>query len=211
MMESKGWSRLNPILRDFPDEFQTDRLRIRRPRAGDGAEVNEAIAESLVELAPWMPFVHPLPSPPETEENVRRAEAKFLLREDLRMQLYSRATGRFLGSSGLHRINWDIGRFEIGYWIRSSEAGKGFVTEAVRGIVAFASQYLDAQRIEIRCDPRNERSRKVAERAGFYQEALLYNYDPDVNGEASSTVIYAILRQTDGSWGHPSGAGANVE
>ncbi|NMP22821.1 GNAT family N-acetyltransferase [Sulfobacillus harzensis] len=173
---------MKPILLDFPQEFETERLLIRCPLPGDGAMVNEAIVESHEELKEWMPFAVNLPSIEETEENVRRAHAKFLLREDLRLHMIRKSSGRFVGSTGLHRINWDVGRFEIGYWIRTSEAGQGLVTEAVHGIVRWASDNLNAQRIEIRCDARNQRSRNVAERAGFHLEAILRQDEPDVEG-----------------------------
>ncbi len=165
--------------------------------------MNAAIQESQEALKPWLPFAHPLPSVEESEENVRRAYARFILREDLRLHLFLRSNGRFVGSSGLHRINWAVGRFEIGYWIRTSEAGKGLVTEAVNGIVRFAGEHLHAQRLEIRCDPRNERSGRVAERAGFYLEAILAGDSPDINGSPSDTAVYTKLRLLDGSWGYP--------
>ncbi len=193
-----------PILRDFPHEFETERLLLRCPLPGDGPRVNEAIWESQESLKQWMPFAVNLPSVEQSEENVRRAHARFLLREDLRLHMFRRDTGRFVGSTGLHRMNWEVGRFEIGYWARSSESGKGLVTEAVNGIVQFASDYLDAQRIEIRCDSRNDRSRKVAERAGFYLEAVLLQDEPGVDGVPRDTLIYVRLRLRDGSWGYPT-------
>lgn len=195
---------MRPILLDFPHEFETPRLRIRCPLPGDGAWVNEAIVESQEELKQWLPFAVNLPSVEESEDNVRRAHAKFLLREDLRLHMFHKVSGRFVGSTGLHRINWDVRRFEIGYWIRTSESGQGLVTEAVQGIVRWASDYLHARRVEIRCDARNLRSRKVAERAGFHLEAVLRQDEPDVEGQPSDTPIYVTLRLPNGEWGYPS-------
>lgn len=203
-MDPKGAIPINPILLDFPQEFETERLHLRCALPGDGPIVNAAIVESQPEINPWMPFANPLPSIEESEENVRHAHVKFLLREDLRLHLYEKRTGKFLGSSGFHRIDWTIGRFEIGYWVRTSEAGHGFITEAVKGQVAFAARYLHATRIEIRCDPRNVRSRRVAERAGFHHEATLLADDPDMSGKPSDTLVFATVRLADGSWGYPS-------
>ncbi len=44
------------ILLEFPEEFETERLMIRSPFWGDGAELNAAIQESIKELRPWMPW-----------------------------------------------------------------------------------------------------------------------------------------------------------
>ena len=78
------------------------------------------------------------------------------------------------------------------------------MTEAVHGIVRWASDHLQARRIEIRCDARNRRSRQVAERAGFHLEAVLRQDEPDIEGHPSDTPIYVVLRLPNGEWGYPS-------
>src|ERR1044072_7495206 len=120
---------IDPVLVELPEQIETDRRIVRTPRLGDWVEVNEAIRESAVELAPWMPWATPVPAVSETEANLRREIAKVQLREDIRLQLHDRKDGRFIGASGLHRIDWKVPRFEIGYWIRTSCCGKGYMTE----------------------------------------------------------------------------------
>ncbi|MGC8486803.1 MAG: GNAT family N-acetyltransferase [Clostridia bacterium] len=51
----------------------------------------------------------------------------------------------------------------------------------------WASEHLNARRIEIGMDARNLRSRKVAERAGFHLAAVLLQDEPDVEGLPSDT------------------------
>src|SRR5690554_970438 len=142
---------MKPILRDFPDSFDTDRLTIRSPRAGDGAELNAALRESWSELQAWMPWAagEP-PTVEESEARMREARARFLQRENLWLLLFLKGTQTLVGSSGLHRINWDVPRFEIGYWVRTFYSGKGYITEAVQGITSFAFDVLRARRVEIR-------------------------------------------------------------
>jgi hypothetical protein len=45
-----------PILMDFPESFETERLLIRSPLPGDGPELHAAVRESIEELTPWMPW-----------------------------------------------------------------------------------------------------------------------------------------------------------
>lgn len=184
----------DPILLDIPERFESERLIIRAPMRGDGQALNEAVRESAAELRPWMPWAQTIPTVDETEANVRRARLKFLERSDLRLMLVHRETGQLVGSSGLHRIDWQARRFEIGYWVRTSWAGQGYITEAVDAITGFAVRELLANRIEIRCDSRNARSAKVAQRLGFKLEGELRNECTDVYGELRDTKIYAKVR-----------------
>lgn len=183
-----------PILRDFPDQFESERLLIRAPRPGDGADVHAAISESLAELRRWMPWAQGDQSVDDAEANVRLAHADFLARRDLRLHFYLRDGGNFVGSSGLHRIDWTVPRFEIGYWLRTRMAGHGFATEATRRIADFAFDELGAERVEIWCDARNERSAAVAMRAGFALEARLDRNSRNTDGELSDSLCFVRLR-----------------
>ena len=185
--------KVKPILLDFPDSFETERLTIRSPMPGDGEELQAAVAESIDDLRPWMAWADHIPTVEEEEEAVRKGRTRFLTREDLWLLLFLRGTHTLVGGSGLHRIDWDVPRFEIGYFVRQRFAGQGYITEAVRGITHFAFETLGARRVEIHCDARNERSRRVAERAGFELEATLRNHAVAVDGELRDTLIYARL------------------
>ncbi|KYD10211.1 GNAT family N-acetyltransferase [Heyndrickxia sporothermodurans] len=185
---------MNPMLKEFPEEFSTERLVIRMPRAGDGKVVYDAIMASINELKPWMPFAQKEQSEQDVELNIRSSYISFLKREDLRLLVFLKETGEFIASSGLHRIDWSIPKFEIGYWIDSRFSGKGYMTEAVKGIADFAFRELGARRVEIRCDEKNVKSRAIPERLEFTLEGILKNDDvsPDTN-ELRDTCIYAKI------------------
>jgi ribosomal-protein-serine acetyltransferase len=168
---------MDDILRDFPYSFETERLTIRGPLPGDGAAVRTAVLESQEELRPWMPWAVEIPSEAEYEARVRRGQLKFLAREDLWLMLLLKGTDTIIGGSGLHRIDWSVPRFEIGYWVRTAYARQGYITEAVAGITSFALRELGARRVEIRCDALNERSAAVPRRLGFTHEATLRHED----------------------------------
>lgn len=188
----------DPILLDFPDRFESERLLIRMPLPGDGVDVYAAVTESLAELQAWMPWAHGEQSVDMAEANVRQAQADFLARRDLRLHLYLREGGGFVGSSGLHRIDWTVPRFEIGYWVRTSMARRGFATEATRRIADFAFDELRAERVEIWRDARNERSAAVAARAGFTLEARLHRNRLGADGRLSDSLCFVRLRPGDG-------------
>lgn len=185
---------MKPILLDIPDTITTPRLILRAPKVGDGSEVNAAVQESFEELHFWMPWARNRPSVEETEENLRHACAKWILRSELRILIFDRASGRLAGSSGFHGIDWDLPSFEIGYWVRSSFAGKGYIQESTNALTRFAFSELRARRVEIRCDALNVRSVKVCEQLGYDLEGRLRNHDTHTHSsEPRDTLIYGRI------------------
>lgn len=186
---------MKPILKEFPHEFTSERLLLRMPMPGDGKIVYDAIQASLDELKPWMPWADGKQTEEETEINIREANLSFLKREDLRLHLFHRETGEFIGCSGLHRIDWNVPKFEIGYWVDSRYQKQGYVTEAVNRITEFAFEDLGARRVEIRCDTKNTNSSAVAKRAGFQLDAVLKNDAKSTDGkELTDTCIFSKVK-----------------
>jgi RimJ/RimL family protein N-acetyltransferase len=190
---------VKPILRDFPEEFETERLTIRAPRFGDGLEVYEAVRESIDNLRPWMPWAQKLPTPDEYEENMREWRLEFLGRENMMLLLFLKGNHTLVGSSGLHRINWEVPKFEIGYWVRRRFERQGYISEAVAGITRFAFDILGARRVEIRVDDRNKRSWRIPERLGFVLEGIMKHDTRDVEGKLRSTRVYAQVKDDNGT------------
>ena len=182
-----------PILMDFPESFETERLLIRSPLPGDGQELHTAVRESLGELTPWMVWPKEHRTVDDSEASARRARVAFLGRTELRLHLYLRGTDTLVGSSGLQGIDWEVPKFEIGYWCRTKFTGRGYIIEAVLGITEFAFDVLGAKRIEIRCDSRNLASVRVAERASFKLEGELRNNEVSTDRAPRDTLIYAMI------------------
>jgi RimJ/RimL family protein N-acetyltransferase len=181
----------NPVLIDVPERIETERLLIRCPGPGDGARIVDAVEESFDELDGVMHWAKRPISERHFEAHFRLARAEFLARKDLPLLVFGREDERFLGGSGLHNPDWSIPKFEIGYWLRTSETGKGIMTEAVAAIAHLAFESLGARRVEIRCDSRNEASAAVARRLGFEEEGRLRNHRRAPDGEISDTLVFA--------------------
>ena len=196
---------MDPLLIEVPERIETPRLVLRSPRRGDGAVVNAAVQCSLEDLGPWLPWAGPGLSVDESEANCRRQQAKFLLREDFVFLVFWRqgdgSEGELMGGTGLHRIDWKLGRFEIGYWRKTGCGGRGVITEAVQAMARLAFDTLGARRVEVRMDDNNERSWKVAERAGFTLEALLRFDSVDPLGQPRSTRVYSRVRGAEEPYG----------
>lgn len=183
---------MNPVLREIPTSFSSERLIIRMPQPGDEVSVHDAIIYSQASLKKWLPFAQQERALDDVKLSVRQAQIAFLQRDDLRLHLFLKDTGDFIGSSGLHRINWDIPKVEIGYWIHDRYSGKGYISEAVERITTYAIDEIKARRIEIRCDVRNTKSRAIPERLGFMLEGILKQDSLSADGkELRDTCVYA--------------------
>ncbi|WP_420345296.1 GNAT family N-acetyltransferase [Pelagibius sp.] len=83
-----------------------------------------------------------------------------------------RESGRFLGEVGLAEFKRDIkpgfdGAPEAGWVLAPAAHGKGYATEAMRAVFAWAGQTRGAERYVCIVDPKNTASIKVAEKCGF--------------------------------------------
>ena len=182
-----------PILLDVPEQLTSERLFLRIPRVGDSKFIWPAVVDSQNELSPWMPWAYPKAEEQGVEEFCRRAASNFILREQFHYSLYLKETETCVGTCGVARIKWHVPQVEIGYWLRTPYWGKGYMNEAVRAVERVCFDAMKAVRIEIRCDERNARSARVAERAGYTLEGILRCDDRAPAGELRNTRIYAKI------------------
>lgn len=184
------------------DELTGERVIVRPHRLDDFDAMWDAIQQSRDELRPWLPFAD------QTQEQFRdwlaRIVAKWITREMLGMAIIERETGQLVGNIGLMVRGWDIGSFEIGYWLRTSAAGHGYMSEAVRLVTDFAFDHLDANRVMIRCDAENARSAAVPQRLGFTLEGRMRQDFAAPNGAIRDTLVFSLIRD-DPRWPAPSG------
>lgn len=177
----------------IPERIETERMVLRAAQAGDGLQTFAAVLESVNELAPWMPWVHPEPKLEGSAEFHQMAQSKWATREMLDFQWIDKVSEKLIGKGGFHSIDWGVPKFEIGYWVRTSMTGRGFCTEAVNALVSFSKQQLGAKRLEICSDPRNGKSRRVAERCGFSLEGILRRNMRDPLGGLRDSCMYAMV------------------
>ena len=185
---------IDPIRLAVPTEFRTARLLLRPFCQDDAAVLHEAIAESINELRQFLwsvPWVGEEPTLEAAQIRCRQAEAAFLLRTDLAYLAFDAAGGRLVASIGLHRTDWKLPRTEVGYWVRTSERGKGYAAEGVMALTGWALKELGAVRIDLITDEGNTGSRAVAERCGFTLEGVLRNASRRPDGQLRHNCVYA--------------------
>lgn len=86
--------------------------------------------------------------------------------------LFRKDDGVYMGNAGVHTIRWQERRCEVGYWILSAFEGKGYMSEAVC-LLEDEMFRLGFERIEIRCNSKNERSASIPRRNGYRLEKVI--------------------------------------
>lgn len=155
-----------------------------------------------------MPWAGDEPTPlAEKVALLRRFRGRFDLGDEFVYGILSRDEAEVVGGTGLHtRAGEDA--LEIGYWIRTSRAGRGLATEATAALTRVAFEVSGVDRVEIRVEPGNEPSLAIPRKLGFTEEATLRRRLPAGDGAPRDVVVFVLFR--DAFPGTPS-AGAAVE
>lgn len=82
----------------------------------------------------------------------------------------------------------------IGYWIDLAANGRGHATDALLLISRFAFEHAGLHRVQPAIMPRNGRSLRVAEKAGFRREGTALRY-LKIAGVWEDHAIYALTRE----------------
>jgi RimJ/RimL family protein N-acetyltransferase len=147
--------------------LHTARSVVRCWEPGDAPRLKRAVDASLEHLRPWLDWAreHPIGLPAYVAR-LRRDRANFDLDRDYAYGIFDPAESEVIGGIGsLTRLG--PGVREIGYWVAASHQGRGVITEAAAALTRVAFLVDDVRRVEIHCDPRNERSCAVARRLGY--------------------------------------------
>ena len=116
------------------------------------------------------------------------------------------ADNAFIGWCGLTRWNPDFRSASMGYCLDDAAWGHGYATEAGRGLLEWAFDTLDLNRVQAETDTRNVASARVLEKLGFVREGTLRE-DCIVNGEVSDSWVYGLIRRQWRPTSGPSPAG----
>ncbi len=170
--------------------LRTERLLLRDFEPGDWPALHDV--ESRAEVARYQSFE------PRTMEESRAyvlaacEEAKRETREtyDLAVMLVSEDC--LIGRCGLGLTDPDLGEGMLWFTMHPSYWGRGYATEAARGLVDFGFHELRLHRIWADCDPANVASSRVLAKLGMRREGHLRE-NAWIKGAWADSLIFAIL------------------
>ena len=159
----------------------------------DEQSLFEAVRESIPEVSLWLGWCHEDYSIEETHEFLRSRADKSQGDEWYSFGVFDRNDGgRFLGGVGLNFINRVHQFGNLGYWVRTSAAGKGVASRASRLVARFGFEELGLHRIEILAAVSNIASQRVAEKVGAAREGVLRNRLL-IRGEPQEAVMFSLV------------------
>lgn len=129
----------------------------------------------------------------QAKELIHKWNQRFDNHQGIRWGITLKSDNRVIGSCGFH--GWVKNHFkaEIGYELAPEFWRKGYVTEAVEKVTAFGFEHFELNRILAFVVPGNTDSRRVLEKVGFTEEALLKEHYYWRN-RFVDTVVYALLK-----------------
>jgi ribosomal-protein-alanine N-acetyltransferase len=165
--------------------LETERLILRPWKPESDADAVFSYA-SLPEATRYMLF--------DTHLSVHDA-AEFLSRAAGRPEhgyaITLKGDDRPIGGCGINPMFEHL-KGEVGYILHPSHWGKGYATEATRGLIRYGFESLKLNKVYARADVRNPASVRVMEKAGMTREGILRD-EMIVRGVACSFVYCSIL------------------
>ena len=173
--------------------LETPRLVLREHCSEDLEPLHAILSDPAVTwYLPGMFKCEPVETEAYLRSVMRDAESHHRLRYNLAVT--DAATGRLLGSVGLHVIESAPrgAHYGLGYFLCRSVWNRGYATEAARAALDFIFGG-NACRVSASCLAENIGSRRVAEKCGMTQEGLLKAHTWH-DGQWKDCAVYAILK-----------------
>jgi RimJ/RimL family protein N-acetyltransferase len=170
----------------------TSRLALRPPELADAPAIFEGYAQDpeVTRYLIWRPHG----SLAETERFLQATIDAWTTGAEWTWVITRRSDGAVIGMlaarpDGGHRVS-------VGYVLARAAWGRGYVTEALSGVIEALWAIPRVYRIWAVCDVENPASARVMEKAGLRREGRLARYvvHPNVSAEPRDAYLYAITR-----------------
>lgn len=186
-----GAARALDRLRRFRGPLLTRRLRLELPDPRRVPELVALLGDPTV--VRWTLRIPAPYRPADGRAFVRRARAAHRAGTALALHVVRRSDNALVGGVGLHHLEFEDRRGEIGYWIGRPFRGEGYATEAARALIALAFDRWGLHRVEAGVFPGNVRSVRLLRKLGFrYEGRLRERLRKD--GRFYDDLVYARLR-----------------
>lgn len=158
--------------------LKTERLILRAPITQDVITVHEALLASVNKVSPWFSWATPglkqehlaahLNDAIDAAKDIKKNNHLFFL-------VWNAADNTFVGEVWFKIYDWSIMSASVAYWFDSRHTGNGYATEAVKCVMQYAFDELNAHRLTIDVSTQNDASLRLVKRLGLGLEGQLKN------------------------------------
>ena len=156
-------------------EVSDGTVTLRAFRLEDAQETYAAVRESLTDLKPWMSWAYDDYSLNDTREFIRITRARWQEGTLFAFAITDARSGLVLGGCSLSHIHPVYHLCNLGYWVRSSQRGRGIAGRATLLAARYAFEKVGLVRVEIVIAPDNQASIRVAGKVNAHYEGVLRN------------------------------------
>lgn len=170
--------------------LQTDRLILRRSVPGDAGAISAYRSDPEVHRYQGWERTDPHGISEEIQEMADRAPGEH--GGWVQFSLVERDGGTLVGDVGMSPADGEPGVIKVGYTVAPAFQGRGYGTEAVAALVAYAFDTLGADVVRAYASAENVASIRVAEKVGM---ALVERIERRYGDEVWYAVRYEIRRE----------------
>ena len=136
----------------------------------------------------------PMKDRSEAEALVARVGRLFADKSAFQWGVERKEDNRLLGTCTIFHIHPNNRCGELGYALKSEHWKKGYMGEALKGLLDYAFGPMNMRRLEADVDPRNAASLAILGKLGFQREGLLRERW-DVDGDIQDSIFLGLLNR----------------
>jgi len=174
-----------------PKTLRTERLRLRKAKLADSEAIFGEYAQDaeVTKYVSWQAHQRV----EETREYVQMCLLAWDVGKAYHWVIERREDARLIG---MMNARVDAAKWELGFVLAREFWGQGYMTEALKGIIAWALKRKEIYRIWAVCDVDNLASARVMEKAGMEREGVLrrWSVHPNISEEPRDSYCYAITK-----------------
>jgi ribosomal-protein-alanine N-acetyltransferase len=174
-----------------PKSLKTDRLRLRKAKLADAEAIFRQYATDpeVTKYVSWRAHRNL----EETRDYMRMCSLAWDVGKAFHWVIEGADDKQVMGMM-IARV--DAGKWELGYVLARQHWGRGFMTEALKELIACALKQADIYRVWAVCDVDNLASARVMEKSGMWREGVLrrWSVHPNLSPEPRDSYCYAIVK-----------------
>lgn len=183
----------SPYKKFFPSgfELETPRVRLRLMTAND----YDALLPLTDSADIWKWFTKDLGTPEELRKWIDDALEEAEAEKRVPFVVIDKDTQQICGCTSYGNISFYDSRIEIGWtWLGKSYIGMGVNKSAKFALLSYAFEVMKMERVEIKTDVLNERSRAAILKIGMIPEGVLRSHQQMHSNRRRDTIYYSILK-----------------